>query len=475
MNTLNLPEVLGRVAKLPTTEFEMAGNTVREILDQVCTEHNQLREHLFYDNGEIKGHFLLSVDGEIAEVDSAIKGKNTIDLMLAASGGLDLAQQTQELNRDEVQRYARHLTLPNVGRRGQMRLKAARVLLIGTGGLGAPVSMYLAAAGVGTLGLVDFDTVEASNLQRQIVHGTSTVGQLKVESAKKRLLDINDSIQVETYATALNADNALEIISQYDLVIDGSDNFSTRYLVNDACVMAGKPLVYGAIYQFDGQNSVFNYDGGPCYRCLFPQQPPAALAPNCSAGGVIGVLPGVIGMIQATEAVKAIIGLGETLSGRLMTFDALSMKFSEIRFSKRKNCAVCSEHPTITSLEEEAQTCSSVSSIIDLDEQCFVSPEFLKGILDDGHQVDYTLLDVRDAEELEICVLPEAQNIPLNHLEDQFKDLDTERDYFVTCYSGGRAKAAVKLLRDNGFNNSFVVDGGMKKWVKNIDPEMPIY
>jgi len=389
--------------------------------------------------------------------------------LLATSGGMDI----DTLSNEEVQRYVRHITLPGVGREGQLNLKKAKVLVIGTGGLGSPISLYLAAAGIGTLGLVDFDVVESSNLQRQIVHGNSTLGMPKVESAKQRLLDLNPYIQINAHNTALDTDNALELVGAYDLVIDGTDNFDTRYLVNDACVQLGKPLVYGAIYRFDGQISVLNYKGGPCYRCLFPKAPPAELAPNCSAGGVIGVLPGVVGMIQATEAIKLLIGIGEPLSGRLMRFDALAMKFSEIRFKRRADCPCCSD---LRHSETVAPaTCAdAVPSQPSLAAERYIKPQVLKQVLEHPSSAD-VLLDVRDASELEVCKLPGVVHIPLAELDGQLASLSRDNTHYLICYAGTRAEQAASTLLAAGFANTKVLQGGMKHWVRDVEPDMPLY
>lgn len=400
MNAVSFPDILVRVAKLPASTLEGAGSTLREVIENLCIEHPQLRAHLLYENNQLKEHFLFTAEEELIDANDPLPEKAKIEVLLATSGGMDVDQ----LSNEEVQRYVRHITLPGVGREGQLNLKKAKVLIIGTGGLGSPISLYLAAAGIGTLGLVDFDVVESSNLQRQIVHGNSTLGLPKVESAKQRLQDLNSHIQINTYDTAFNTDNALELVGAYDLVIDGTDNFETRYLVNDACVQLGKPLVYGAIYRFDGQISVLNYKGGPCYRCLFPQAPPAELAPNCSAGGVIGVLPGVVGMIQATEAIKLLIGIGEPLSGRLMRFDALAMKFSEIRFKRRADCPCCSELRHTQSIAP-AVCADAMPSQPSLAEERYIKPRVLKQLLERHSKAD-VLLDVRDASELEVCKLP---------------------------------------------------------------------
>jgi adenylyltransferase/sulfurtransferase len=469
MNAVSFPDILVRVAKLPASTLEGAGSTLREVIENLCTEHPQLRAHLLYENNQLKEHFLFTAEEALIDANDPLPEKAKIEVLLATSGGMDV----DSLSNEEVQRYVRHITLPGVGREGQLNLKKARVLIIGTGGLGSPISLYLAAAGIGTLGLVDFDVVESSNLQRQIVHGNSTLGQPKVESARRRLQDLNSHIQINTYDTAFNTDNALELVGAYDLVIDGTDNFETRYLVNDACVQLGKPLVYGAIYRFDGQISVLNYKGGPCYRCLFPQAPPAELAPNCSAGGVIGVLPGVVGMIQATEAIKLLIGIGEPLSGRLMRFDALAMKFSEIRFKRRADCPCCSELRHTQTIAP-AVCADAVPSTPSLAEERYIKPRVLKQLLEQHSKAD-VLLDVRDASELEVCKLPGVVHIPLAELDGQLATLSRDNTHYLICYAGTRAEQAATTLLAAGFANTKVLQGGMKHWVRDVEPDMPLY
>ncbi|CAB3788374.1 putative adenylyltransferase/sulfurtransferase MoeZ [Paraburkholderia ultramafica] len=471
MTVVIFPEVLARAAQLPSDRTESEGSTLRELIEYICKRHSQLRTHLFYENGSFKEHFLLTCSGELVDLDHVPTPGSEVEIMLATSGGLD----TDRLSNDEIRRYVRHITLPGVGRAGQLRLKKAKVLIVGTGGLGSPVCLYLAAAGVGTLGLIDFDVVESSNLQRQIVHGNSTLGMLKVESAKQRLQDLNADVQIDTYAATLDADNAIQLIGQYDLVVDGTDNFFSRYLVNDACVQLGKPLVYGAIYRFEGQMSVFNHRAGPCYRCIFPASPPPELAPNCSAGGVIGVLPGVVGLIQATEAIKLILDIGESLAGRLMRFDALTMRFSELRLRRRPDCPVCSANRSGTRVEPDGVSCADASpGRPRLAPDFYIKPRALESIMaqkDNNH----VLLDVRDANELEVCQLPGVLHIPLDELTDRIGVLDPSQTHYLICYGGTRAERAASTLRDAGFAHVKVLEGSMKRWVRDVAPDMPIY
>lgn len=470
MNAVSFPDILVRVAKLPESTLESAGSTLREVMENLCSRHPQLRAHLFHEkNNQLKEHFLFTAEEALIDADEPLPEKARIEVLLATSGGMDV----DTLSNEEVQRYVRHITLPGVGREGQLKLKKARVLIIGTGGLGSPISLYLAAAGIGTLGLVDFDVVESSNLQRQIVHGNSSLGLPKVESAKRRLQDLNSHIRINTHDTAFNADNALELVDAYDLVIDGTDNFDTRYRVNDACVQLGKPLVYGAIYRFDGQISVFNHQGGPCYRCLFPSPPPAELAPNCSAGGVIGVLPGVVGMIQATEAIKLLIGIGEPLSGRLMRFDALAMKFTEVRFKRRADCPCCSAQRRSHTIAP-AVCGDAVAPQPSLAEERYIKPRTLKQVLEHPSSAD-VLVDVRDASELEVCKLPGVVHIPLDELDSQLGRLSRDNTHYLICYAGTRAEQAASTLLAAGFANTKVLQGGMKHWVRDVEPDMPLY
>ncbi len=377
------------------------------------------------------------------------------------------------LSAEEIQRYSRHLLLPEVGLEGQRAIKAAKVLCVGAGGLGSPVAMYLAAAGVGTIGIVDFDVVDFSNLQRQILHMTRDVGRPKVESARDRLKGINSEVRVETYALSLSSVNALDLFSRYDLVVDGSDNFPTRYLVNDACVLTRRPYVYGSVFRFEGQASVFATKTGPCYRCLYPEPPPAGLVPSCAEGGVLGVLPGIIGSIQATEALKWIVKAGDSLSGRLLLLDALSMKFREVRVRRDPLCPVCGDNPTIRELQDYDQFCgvtvpasSSVPADFDM------SPAELSQKL--GRPDPPLLLDVREPLEFEINHLPGAVLIPFGNLPDRLAEIDATRDVVVYCHHGIRSVRAVELLRGAGFR-ARNLKGGIVAWIDKVAPDMPRY
>lgn len=379
---------------------------------------------------------------------------------------------TDTLDPSEIARYSRHLTLPDVGLEGQLRLRAARVLLVGAGGLGSPLGMYLAAAGVGHIGLVDFDVVDLSNLQRQILYGTSDVGRPKVERAESRLAEINPHVRVETHPVRLTAENAAGILSRYDLVVDGTDNFPTRFLVNDACVLLGKPNVYGSIFRFEGQVSVFASNDGPCYRCLYPEPPPPGSVPNCAEGGVLGILPGIIGTLQATEAIKLIIGRGRSLVGRLLLFDALEMRFRELALRRDPDCPVCGRNPTIRTLRDETASCA-----VDDRRPAGGIPQIgaaaLKRRLDAGDELQ--LLDVRTPMEWEICRLDGATLIPLQELASRVSELEADHEIVVYCHSGIRSAQAVQFLRERGFDRAANLSGGIDAWSNDIDPTVPRY
>jgi len=378
------------------------------------------------------------------------------------------------LSKDEVLRYSRHLIMPEVGMEGQLKLKQARVLCIGAGGLGSPLALYLAAAGVGKLGMVDFDVVDFTNLQRQILHGTSDVGRSKLDSAAATLGEINPNVEMVRHETRLTSANALETFADYDVVADGTDNFATRYLVNDACVLTGKPNVYGSIFRFEGQASVFATHEGPCYRCLYPEPPPPGLVPSCAEGGVLGVLPGIVGAIQALETIKLIIGKGEPLIGRLLLFDALGLKFRELKLRKNPDCPACGVHPTIDHLidydefcgirGQEANTVSQVPEI---------TPIELKQMMDEGR--DFRLVDVREPHEFDICRIPGSLLIPLGDVPARMNELDSAQEIVVHCRSGARSARAVEFLRQAGFARIHNLRGGILAWSDQVDPSVPKY
>jgi adenylyltransferase/sulfurtransferase len=389
---------------------------------------------------------------------------------------LPLSSNGSELTHPEILRYSRHLLMPEVGLEGQKRLKAASVLLIGTGGLGSPAGMYLAAAGVGRIGLVDYDVVDYTNLQRQIVHGTSGLGQRKVLSARDRLLDINPAIRVDVYDEPFTSENARRIAEPYQIIVDGTDNFPTRYLVNDLCVLTGKPNVYGSIFRFEGQLSVFWAEKGPCYRCLFPEPPPPGMVPSCAEGGVFGVLPGTIGTLQATETLKLLLGIGEPLIGKLLLFDALRMSFEELRLKKNPHCRVCSEQPEVTELIDYEAFCGVPGHDRGegrLASEWEIEPKELAERLQQGGRL--RLIDVREPHELEISRIEGAELMPLGSLAAHLHELDSAEEIVLFCKSGSRSARAVELLAGAGFRKQRHLRGGINAWAQTVDPSLPVY
>jgi sulfur-carrier protein adenylyltransferase/sulfurtransferase len=382
------------------------------------------------------------------------------------------------LTQDQINRYSRHLLLPEVGVEGQEKICDSKVLLIGTGGLGSPLALYLAAAGVGNLGLIDFDVVDFSNLQRQVAHGESTVGKLKVDSAKDRIADLNSSIDVTTYNTRLSSENVMEIFSDYDIIVDGTDNFPTRYLASDACVLLKKPYIYGCILRFEGQASVFDSRVGPCYRCLYPEPPPPGMVPSCAEGGVLGILPGIVGLIQANEVIKLVLGVGESLVGRLLIFDALSMKFKEMKLRKDPACPICGDNPTITELIDYEQFCGIIpveESATDMEKE--ITVEQVKQMLDKKH--DFKLVDVREPSEYRICKIEGAELIPLGDIEakdvSRFTGLNTDDEIVLHCKAGVRSMKALRVLEEMGFHNLKSMRGGINEWSEKVDSSVPLY
>jgi adenylyltransferase/sulfurtransferase len=382
--------------------------------------------------------------------------------------------QEVKLSKEEIQRYSRHLIMPEVGMDGQLKLKRARVLTIGTGGLGAPLGLYLAAAGVGHLGLVDFDVVDSSNLQRQVTFTTADVGKSKSESAKARLSALNPAIEIVSYETRLTSDNALDLFRDYDIIVDGTDNFPTRFLVNDACVLLGKPNVYGSIFRFEGQATVFGYPGGPCYRCLYPEPPPPGLVPSCAEGGVLGVLPGIIGSIQAMETIKLILGTGEPLVGRLLLFDALAMRFRELKLKKNPECPLCGDHRTLTKLIDYEEFCGirGEETPAMTDGIAEITATELKARQDRGDKL--FILDVREPHEYQICNL-NGKLIPLGELTRRVSELDSSVEMVVHCRSGKRSADAIHFLKTVGFKKLWNLKGGVLAWADEVDPKMPKY
>ncbi|HEX4486093.1 MAG TPA: molybdopterin-synthase adenylyltransferase MoeB [Terriglobales bacterium] len=377
------------------------------------------------------------------------------------------------LDNDEILRYSRHLIMPEVGMEGQLKLKAAKVLCIGAGGLGSPLALYLGAAGVGTIGIVDFDVVDYTNLQRQIIHTTADVGRKKLDSAADSLKAINPYLNIKRFDTRLSSENALDIFKDFDIIVDGTDNFPTRYLVNDACVLTGKPNVYGSIFRFEGQASIFGTEAGPCYRCLYPEPPPPGLVPSCAEGGVLGILPGLVGVIQATETIKLILGSGEPLIGRLLLIDALAMKFRELKLRKNPDCPACGTHPTITKLIDYNEFCGIRGEEEEVDATVpELQVEELKQKLDAGE--DLYILDVREPHEYQICNIG-GHLIPLGDLPKRVSELDSSRDIVAHCRSGVRSAKAVNFLKQAGFKKVRNLAGGILAWADRVDPSMPKY
>jgi molybdopterin/thiamine biosynthesis adenylyltransferase/rhodanese-related sulfurtransferase/molybdopterin converting factor small subunit len=462
------------------------GRDVGELLSSLTAAHGELRSHLFREDGTLRSFVNVYVnDDDIRHRDGVrtpVGAADVVSIVPSVAGGAGAGVVSERetelptLTRDEVARYSRHLIMPEVGVEGQRKLKAARVLCVGAGGLGSPASLYLAAAGVGTLGLVDFDVVDASNLQRQVLFSTSDVGRSKLAAAKDRLAGLNPNVNIVLHETPLKAENALDIIKDYDLVVDGADNFPTRYLVNDACVLLGKPNVYGSIFRFDGQASVFATKGGPCYRCLYPEPPPPGLVPSCAEGGVLGVLPGLIGTIQATEAIKLILGAGESLAGRLMLFDALAMSVRTMKLKRDPACVICGDHPTITAPIDYEQFCgipAVAPAAAPVDDGFETTVDALKARIDAGRAP--WILDVREPREFDICRIPDSTLIPLGELPKRLAEVPRDVDVVVHCKMGGRSAKAVTLLREHGYTNAKNLAGGILAWIDRVDPSLPKY
>ena len=449
---------------------DVDGRAIDDVLATLTSTHSQLRSHLFRDDGRLRSFVNVYLnDEDIRHLDGVrtpVAAGDTISIVPSVAGGSGAAAPVEtglpELTHDEVTRYSRHLIVPEVGVEGQRKLKAARVLCVGAGGLGSPAALYLAAAGVGTLGLVDFDTVDFSNLQRQILYDTTQVGQRKLVAASARLSSLNPGVAIATHEVALTSANALDIIAGYDIVVDGADNFPTRYLVNDACVLLGKPNVYGSIFRFDGQASIFAAPGGPCYRCLYPEPPPPGLVPSCAEGGVLGVLPGLVGTIQATEAIKLILGAGAPLIGRFLVYDALKMRFRELKLPKDPDCPVCGTRPTITGLHEYAGYCAPAGAEMTVTE--------LKARIDGGTAP--TILDVREPSEHAEARIEGAILIPLGELPRRLDELDPAREIVVHCKSGARSARAVALLRQKGFDRAVNLTGGITSWLNELQTHL---
>ncbi len=458
---------------------QVQARTVGEALASLVAEYRDLKKHLYDDNGHLRSFVNVYVNDEdvryLAKDETELKPGDIVSIVPSIAGGSPKPNvyAVEGLSPEEVKRYSRHLIMPEVAIDGQLKLKAAKVLLIGTGGLGAPAGLYLTAAGVGRIGLVDFDVVDTTNLQRQVTFGTKDVGRKKLDAARDRLSDLNPEVEFVLHETRLTRDNALDIIRGYDIVVDGTDNFPTRYLVNDACVLLGIPYVYGSIFRFEGQITVFATKDGPCYRCLYSDPPPPGLVPSCAEGGVLGVLPGIVGAIQANEAIKWILQAGESLSGRLLLFDALKMKFRELILRKDPNCPACGARPTLTKLIDYEEFCGirgeEVASTVSIPE---VGVKELKRRLDAGE--DVVVLDVREPHEYKICNIGGVL-IPLGELAARVHELDSARDIVVHCRTGIRSAQAVEFLQDAGFERVWNLIGGIHAWSDEIDSTLPKY
>jgi molybdopterin/thiamine biosynthesis adenylyltransferase/rhodanese-related sulfurtransferase/molybdopterin converting factor small subunit len=464
---------------------EVEGGTVGEVLAALTAKYPDLQRHLYNEQGRLRHFVNIYVnDDDIRYLDreaTVLRDGDTLSIIPSVAGGsgsAGVAPALPTLDNDEVERFSRHLILPEVGMEGQRKLKAASVLCIGAGGLGAPSLLYLAAAGVGRIGIVDFDVVDVTNLQRQVIHGTSDVGRPKLHSARDRVLEINPHAKVELHEVALSSQNALELFKDYDIILDGTDNFPTRYLVNDACVLLGKPNAYGSIFRFEGQASVFATKGGPCYRCLYPEPPPPGLVPSCAEGGVLGVLPGIIGMVQATEAIKLILGVGEPLIGRFLIYDALRMRFRELKLRRDPECPVCGDNPTVKELIDYEQFCglrppaNAPAAAPPQEIPAITAPE-LKARLDAND--DLLVLDVREPHEVEICRIAGSTVIPLGELPSRLTEVPRDRDVVVHCKMGGRSAKAVGILQEAGYDRAVNLTGGILAWIDQVDPTQPKY
>lgn len=464
------------------SEIEVQATTAGDALRELTTEHAELRKHLYNEQNDLRNFINVYVgDEDIRHLDgqaTLVKDGETIMIVPSIAGGSTGAEARVEdlpgLSNDEIARYSRHLILPEVGLEGQRKLKNARVLTIGTGGLGSPLGLYLAAAGIGTLGVVDFDVVDESNLQRQIIHGTKDIGRAKTASAKDRLQDINPHTKIETFETRLTSENALELFNEFDVIVDGTDNFPTRYLVNDASVLTGKPNVYGSIFRFEGQASVFWAARGACYRCLYPEPPPPGLVPSCAEGGVLGVLPGIVGTIQANEVIKVILGAEGILLNRLLLFDAWKMAFRELKLRKDPSCPLCGDAPTIRELIDYEEFCGLKPTA----EEKPLLEEITATELNDwfNDEADLQLIDVREPFEYEIARIPNAKLIPLGEIVNRICEIEKGKTVVVQCKGGVRSAKAIQYLKDAGFEGRLInLKGGIGAWSEEVDSTVPKY
>jgi molybdopterin/thiamine biosynthesis adenylyltransferase/rhodanese-related sulfurtransferase/molybdopterin converting factor small subunit len=504
-NTIHIPTPL-RPFTDKKESVDVTGATVGELLADLTTRYEGLRKHLYADNGKLRTFVNVYLNDEdiryLQRENTPVKAGDTLSIVPSVAGGAPTSAEATAgkptavveaglksrraasddlppLSAEEIKRYSRHLIMPEVGMDGQRRLKSGSVLCIGAGGLGSPAAMYLAAAGIGRLGIVDFDVVDYSNLQRQLLHTTNDVGLSKLESAKNKIAALNPHVQIDTYEEALSSENAMRLFEGYDVILDGTDNFPTRYLVNDACVLSGIPNAYGSIFRFEGQASVFATKDGPCYRCLYPEPPPPGLVPSCAEGGVLGVLPGVIGVIQATESIKLITGIGEPLIGRFLIYDALKMRFRELKLKKDPECPVCGTNPTVTTLIDYEQFCgmrpepqvaqTTGGSVNEWE----ITPVELKKKLDAGDTP--FILDVREPNEYQINRIPGSTLIPLGELPRRYQELPRDREIVAHCKMGGRSAKAQDFLKSVGITNVKNLKGGILEWIDKVDPSQPKY
>jgi adenylyltransferase/sulfurtransferase len=492
-NTIHIPTPL-RPFTDKNESVDVTGGTVGELLADLTKRYEGLRRHLYTDEGRLRNFVNVYLNDEdiryLQREQTPVKPGDTLSIVPSVAGGAPVSDVASGVSRtvdadlpalsqEEIKRYSRHLIMPEVGMDGQRKLKSGSVLCIGAGGLGSPAAMYLAAAGIGRVGIVDFDVVDFSNLQRQLLHGTPDVGRSKLVSAKDRLQALNPHVQIDTYETLLSSENALDLFAGYDVILDGTDNFPTRYLVNDACVLTGKPNAYGSIFRFEGQASVFATKEGPCYRCLYPEPPPPGLVPSCAEGGVLGVLPGIIGVIQATETVKLILGVGEPLIGRFMIYDALKMRFRELKLKKDPECPVCGTHPTVTKLidyeqfcgirPEPPQTPAPGAAVNDWE----ITAVELKKKMDAGEAP--FILDVREPNEYQINRIAGSTLIPLGELPRRYQELPRDRAIVTQCKVGARSAKAMDFLKSVGFKDVKNLRGGILDWIDKVDPSQPKY
>jgi sulfur-carrier protein adenylyltransferase/sulfurtransferase len=457
--------------------IELAGDTVGQVLDGLLAAHTGLKRHLLQDDGRLRNFVSLYLNEtdirHLSSTATPVRSGDVLTIVPSIAGGSPAtAEAKAPLSHAEMLRYSRHLLLPEVGVSGQRKLKAARVLTVGAGGLGSPLSLYLAAAGVGTIGIVDFDVVDLTNLQRQIVHGTSTLGRSKLDSAEERLTDLNPNVRIERHETRLTSQNALEILGDYDIVVDGTDNFPTRYLVNDACVLLGKPNVYGSIFRFEGQASLFYAAKGPCYRCLYSEPPPPGLVPSCAEGGVLGVLPGIIGSIQALETIKWIIGAGSSLLGRLVLFDALRLRFRELELRKDPACPICGTNPSIHELIDYEAFCG-IGAEPAYDGPEISAEELRREMSEKAGEI--VLIDVREPHEWDIVHIEGARLIPLSQLPERLSELDGHAQIVTHCHHGARSMKALEILKGAGFGKVRSLAGGIDAWAERVDPGLARY